>query len=187
MSPAQTGAAMFSVSGDGALVYVPGSAGSAGELRLVWVDRQGQEEFLNVTAARYTRPRISPDGTRVAAEIVGDDGTSAIWVADAIRGTLSRVTAGEASSPVWTPDGQQVVFASLGDGEPGLFRQSFGWGHCRKGGSRSRRCSGWSQRCYSTNSCPRPRPRTTRRRPHGSARPKGPIIVRLAPATPKLN
>ena len=124
MSAGQTGAAMFSVSGDGALVYVPGSAGSAGERRLVWVDRQGQEEFLNVAAARYTRPRISPDGTRVAAEIVGDDGTSAIWVADATRGTLSRVTAGEASSPVWTADGQQVVFASLGDGEPGLFRQS---------------------------------------------------------------
>ena len=125
VSPTQTGAVMFSVSSDGTLVYVPGSAGSAGERRLVWVDRQGQEEFLSVAAAQYERPRISPDGTRVAVEIVGDDGSSAVWVADATRGTLLRVTAGEASSPVWTADGQQVVFASLmGDGEPGLFRQS---------------------------------------------------------------
>ena len=38
----QTGAAQFSVSGDGSLVYVPGSGGSAGgERRLVWVDREG--------------------------------------------------------------------------------------------------------------------------------------------------
>ena len=88
------------------------------------MDRQGQEEFLNVATARYRRPRLSPDGTRVAAEIVGDDGTSAIWVADATRGTLSRVTAGAGSSPVWTVEGQDVVFASQGDGEHGLFRQS---------------------------------------------------------------
>ena len=59
-----------------------------------------------------------------SAEILGDDGTSAIWVADATRGTLGRVTAGAGSSPVWTADGQQVVFASPGDGEPGFFRQS---------------------------------------------------------------
>jgi len=118
-----TGAAMFSVSDDGALVYVPGGTDGA-ERSLVWVDRQGREEFLDVEARPYTRPRLSPDGTRVAVEIVGDDGTSSIWVADATRGTLGRVTAGEGSSPVWTSDGQQVVFASLGDGEPGLFRQS---------------------------------------------------------------
>ena len=121
---AATGAVMFGVSSDGALVYVPAGAGGAGERRLVWVDRQGQEEFLNVESAQYVRPRLSPDGTRVAAEIVGADGAGAIWVADATRGTLGRVTAGAGSSPVWTADGQQVVFASPGDGEPGFFRQS---------------------------------------------------------------
>ena len=119
-----TGAMMFSVSGDGTLVYVPGRAVDESERRLVWVDRQGQEEFLNVEAAEYLEPRLSPNGTRVAAEIVGADGTGAIWVADATRGTLGRVTAGAGSSPVWRADGQQVVFASQGDGEPGFFRQS---------------------------------------------------------------
>ena len=116
-----TGAMMFSVSGDGTLVYVPGRAVDESERRLVWVDRQGQEEFLNVEAAEYLEPRLSPNGTRVAAEIVGADGTGAIWVADATRGTLVRVTAGAGSSPVWRADGQQVVFASQGDGEPGFF------------------------------------------------------------------
>ena len=120
-----SGAAQFSVSGDGSLVYVPGSIGSAGALRLVWVDHDGQEEFLDVSAAAYDRPRVSPEGTRVAAEI-DEGGTSSIWTADAIRGTLSRVTSEAANdgSPVWTPDGQQVVFTSDRDGELGFFRKS---------------------------------------------------------------
>ena len=127
MSPGvgTTGAAHFSVSGDGSLVYVPGSIGSAGALRLVWVDHDGQEEFLDVPAAVYVRPRVSPEGTRVAAEI-DEGGTSSIWIADATRGTLSRVTSEAANdySPVWTPDGQQVVFTSDRDGELGFFRKS---------------------------------------------------------------
>ena len=125
-STGNTGAAMFSVSDDGTLVYVPGGASGADRrlVRLVWVDRRGQEELLDVEARPYRRPRLSPNGTRVVVEIVGDDGTGSIWVADATRGTLGRVTEGEGSSPVWTSDGQQLVFASMGDGEPGLFRQS---------------------------------------------------------------
>ena len=121
-----TGAAHFSVSGDGSLVYVPGSGGAAGgERRLVWVDHEGQEEFLGVPAAAYVKPRVSPEGTRVVAQI-DEGGTTSIWIADATRGTLSRVTSEAANdtSPVWTPDGQQVVFTSDRDGELGFFRKS---------------------------------------------------------------
>ena len=123
-STASSGVVMFSVSSDGTLVFVPGTSGSDGDLQLVWVDRQGNEEFLDVEAAPYERPRLSADGTRVAVEIQGDDGTSAVWVADAARGTLLRVTDAPASAPIWTPDGQHLVFASQRDGESGLFRQS---------------------------------------------------------------
>ena len=42
---AATGAAQFSVSNDGSLVYVTG-LGSGGEWGLVWVDHEGQEEVL---------------------------------------------------------------------------------------------------------------------------------------------
>ena len=121
-----SGAAQFSVSSDGSLIYVPGSAGGAGgEWRLVWVDREGQQEALDVPAAAYERPRVSPEGTRVVAEI-DEGGTSSIWIADATRGTLSRVTSEAANdgSPVWTPDGQQVVFTSDRDGGLGFFRKS---------------------------------------------------------------
>ena len=119
-----TGAAQFSVSGDGSLVYVSGG-GPGGELRLLWVDREGQQEFLDVPAAAYVMPRVSPEGTRVVAQI-DEGGTSSIWIADATRGTLSRVTSEAANdtSPVWTPDGQQVVFTSDRDGGLGFYRKS---------------------------------------------------------------
>ena len=82
-----------------------------------------QEEFLDTPAAAYIGPRVSPDGTQVAVRIGEGDG--AIWIADPNRGTLSRVTAeGTAAWPVWTPDGQHVVFTSDRDGEVGLFRKS---------------------------------------------------------------
>ena len=122
---AVTGGMQFSVSGDGALVYVPGRRDLASEQRLVWVGHEGQEEFLDVPAAAYVGPRVSPEGTRVVASIPRASG-SAIWIADATRGTLNVVTTGEANDswPIWTPDGQHVVFTSARDGELGFFRKS---------------------------------------------------------------
>ena len=119
-----TGAAQFSVSRDGTLVYVPGSS-RAGDLRLVWVDHEGEEETLVVPRASYVRPRVSPEGLRVVAQI-REGGTSAIWIADAARNTLSLVTSEGASdeSPIWTPDGQHVVFASDRDGGWGFYQKS---------------------------------------------------------------
>ena len=145
-----TGAAQFGVSGDGSLVYVPGPSGR-GERRLVWVDREGHEEFLNVSEAAYVRPRISPEGTRVVAQI-GEGGTSSIWIADATRGTLSRVTSDAANdtSPVWTPDGRQVVFTSDRDGGLGFYRKAAdGTGEVERlatlEGAAPTRAHGWSR------------------------------------------
>ena len=56
---------------------------------------------------------------------INEGGARSIWVADATRGTLSRVTsAANDTSPVWTPDGQQVVFTSNRGGGLGFFRKS---------------------------------------------------------------
>ena len=126
VSHAQTTAAShFSVSGDGTLVYVPNTGGIGPRKRLVWVDQDGEEEVIAVRVANYRRPRVSPDGTRVAVEIIGISGT-AIWVADVVRGTLDRVTsdAARSTAPVWTPDGKQLVFALARDGAISLARKS---------------------------------------------------------------
>ena len=119
-----TGGAQFSVSPDGTFIYVEGS-GFEGTSTPVWADHTGQEDLLDIPAADYHEARVSPDGTRVAAHVRGDD-TSSIWIADAIRGTLSRVTleAANGFSPIWTPDGQHVVFTSAPDGAFGFYRKS---------------------------------------------------------------
>ena len=58
-----TGAAQFSVSETGSLVYVTG--GDVENGTLVWVDRDGREEALAAEPGSYRHPRISPDGSRV--------------------------------------------------------------------------------------------------------------------------
>jgi serine/threonine-protein kinase len=116
-------AAHFSVSPDGLLAYIPGEAEV--QRSLVWVDRQGREEPVPGAPRRtYVYPRISPDGGSVALDIRDEDRD--IWVWDLTRMTLTRVTADVAAdiSPVWTPDGRRIAFASNRAGPAKLFWQS---------------------------------------------------------------
>ena len=114
-----TGAAQFSVSDTGALLYVTGS--DLAVRTLVWVDRDGREEALAAEPRAYTYPRISPDGGRVALDIRDEE--SDIWIWDFARETLSRFTfdPGRDQYPIWTPDGLRVVFGSEREGTTNLF------------------------------------------------------------------
>ena len=78
-----SGYADFALSGNGTLVYMPGSVGSGATRSLVWVNRQGREEPIKAAPRAYTFPRISPDGTRVALDI--RDQENDIWVWDLKR------------------------------------------------------------------------------------------------------
>ena len=115
----RSGAAHFSVSDTGALVYVTG--GDPAERTLVWVDRDGREETLAAEPRAYRHPRISPDGGRVA--VVVRDPEQDIWIWDFARETLTPLTFGSRNDfyPVWTPDGRQVAFASNRDPPFNLF------------------------------------------------------------------
>jgi serine/threonine-protein kinase len=101
---AATGAAHFSFSDTGSLVYV-NSFEIERARTLVWVDREGREEPLEAEPRPYTYPRISPDGTRVALQI--RDQEQDIWIWDFVRETLTRFTfdAGWDLYSLWTPDG----------------------------------------------------------------------------------
>ena len=114
-----TGAAQFSVSDTGTLVYVAGS--SLEERTLVWVDRQGKKEVLTAEPRAYVYPRISPDGRRLAVDVRDEEDD--IWIWDFGRETLTRLTFGpnRESSPTWTPDGQRVAFSSDRDGSFDLY------------------------------------------------------------------
>jgi serine/threonine-protein kinase len=80
---------------------------------LVWIDRQtGSEQVVLAEPRRYQTPRISPDGTRVAIEIVDDQRD--LWMLDLTDAGSGprRFTLGVARDtfPVWTRDGQRVAF-----------------------------------------------------------------------------
>ena len=71
---AVSGATFLSVSSEGAAVFVKGAPESA--RTLLWVDRDGAARPLGAPPARYTGPRISPDGSRLALSISGNFGVT---------------------------------------------------------------------------------------------------------------
>ena len=120
-----SGAGDFSFSANGSLVYVPGVAATDGPARtLVWVDRQGREEPVGAPPRPYERPRVSPDGARLAVQIA-DPANTDVGIYYLARGTSTRLTTDAArdTHPLWTPDGTQVVFFSNREGAGGVFRR----------------------------------------------------------------
>ena len=114
------GAGDFVVAADGTLAYVDAPDFAAAANTLVWVDRQGREKPLDVPAGPYEHPRVSPDGMRVAV-VTGED----IWVLDLARKMASQLTfaPGPEFAPVWTKDGNRLLFFSPIQ-EAGLFCQA---------------------------------------------------------------
>ena len=117
------GLSAFSLSADGMLAYVRGVNVGERELKeLVWVDRSGRETTISAEPRAYQRPRISPQGDRLAISVY-ESGNQDIWIYDFTRDTLSPLTFDLAldDGALWTPDGQRIVFASNRSGKPGLY------------------------------------------------------------------
>jgi WD40-like Beta Propeller Repeat len=83
--------------------------------QLTWLDRNGRSVGTIGPAGRYLGVRLSPDDNTAAVSRV-DPATyqSKIWLVDLRRGVESRFTFELSfdSSPVWSPDGSRVLFAS---------------------------------------------------------------------------
>ena len=94
------------ISAEGTLVYVaqrdlyPGAD-------LVWVDRSGTEQKLDIGAGSYANPRLSPDGRRLALMIEEN-----LWVYELSDGRADRLTFSSVpkAQPTWSPDGRQVFY-----------------------------------------------------------------------------
>jgi serine/threonine protein kinase len=119
-----TGAAFFSLSDDGSLVFIPGGTTVDVPRVLALADRSGGTKVLPLPPAGYDVPRISPDGKHVAVGI-RDAKDFNIWIYDLEGNTsMRRLTFGGRNQiPAWTPDSKRIVFRSDRDGE-GLYWQA---------------------------------------------------------------
>ena len=98
------------VAASGTLAYLPG--GSEVRNQLVTVDRNGSEAVLVELPGPYMYPRLSPDGRKLAVNLMEAGGAS-IWILDLTSGIRSPLTReGDNLYPLWTPDGQRIVYLS---------------------------------------------------------------------------
>jgi hypothetical protein len=115
------GHAHFAVSHNGTLVSGRGGAWTQSS-RLVLADRAGRSRTL-VEHTGLVAPRLSPDGQRIAVGVSG--ATQQVWIVESSRGTLTRLTTGwDNETPVWTVDGQRVIYFSNREGAGHLYSQN---------------------------------------------------------------
>ena len=114
---------LLNVSRSGSLLYDAGDVYSV-QLDLRWVDRAGATTSFGAPLRGYSAPMLSPDKTRVALHIMAPEGRD-VWVYDLESATQRRLTFDPAPDtvPIWTPDGERIVFESLRDGV-GLYSES---------------------------------------------------------------
>jgi Tol biopolymer transport system component/tRNA A-37 threonylcarbamoyl transferase component Bud32 len=97
----------------------------------IWVAGASGENAHRITMPegqfgnwRYTEPRFSPDGGKIAFSSRGNGPYGELHVFDLRSGKLSAVTADGALvlSPVWSPDGRFIYFASSRGGTMNIWK-----------------------------------------------------------------
>lgn len=113
--------AFFSASDNGILSYQAGGSGSVS--RLAWLSREGKQISALGEQLPYFAPRLSTDGLRLA--VVIEEPSVNIWLYELPRGVNTRFTTGSGpdTSPVWSPDGSRIVFASARKGPFDLYQK----------------------------------------------------------------
>jgi Tol biopolymer transport system component len=121
-----SGAADFSVSDNGVLVYMR----YTGRSQLAWVDREGRQTgTIGPDNALGKSGRISPDGRYVAApKFDVERSAHDIWLFETGSDAGRRLVSGPgmAGAPVWSPDSRRIAFLRAVGGPPTMFVRGLG-------------------------------------------------------------
>jgi serine/threonine protein kinase/Tol biopolymer transport system component len=119
--------ARYTVSANGVLAFVQG--GEADTIQLTWRDRFGKPVGIAGPPDRWTNFKLSPDERSAALSREEPNRLHTIWILDLVNGATSRFVAdGDNLSPVWSPDGKQLVYTSVRNGLMFLLRPVGGTG-----------------------------------------------------------
>jgi Tol biopolymer transport system component len=121
---ASQASALFSASQTGILVY---QAGALQLSQLVWFDRDGNQLESLGEPGTYYRPRLSPDGRRVAVDKSDLQNNGDIWIYELSRPGSTRFTfdQGDETAPLWSPDNSRIAFtSSLGRSVSDLYQKA---------------------------------------------------------------
>lgn len=104
---------LFSASENGLLIYQTGNVQIGS--KLITMDRSGKSLGMVGDIGEYIGFRISPDGQRIGLSVFDQKSrNNDVWIYEIRRGLKTRFTFDPAAefNPVWSPDGNQVVFSS---------------------------------------------------------------------------
>jgi Tol biopolymer transport system component/predicted Ser/Thr protein kinase len=117
--------ATFSVSQNGVLVYL--SRGRQSGSNLIIYDRSGKPIRAVGEIGNYMGVRFSPDAQRIAVDLFDPQSRqNDIWVYELARDVRTRLTfnLGGNRFPIWSPDGDHLVFQSNRDGHLDLYQKA---------------------------------------------------------------
>jgi serine/threonine protein kinase len=121
-----TGWAGYTASQTGVVAVELGSSLAFLQRQLVWYDRSSKKLEPIAEPGAYATIALSPDAKSVALE-KRDPETSAtdLWLMDLGRGVTTRLTSNPLwdQAPVWSPDGNDIVFFSNRTGTGDLYRK----------------------------------------------------------------
>jgi Tol biopolymer transport system component len=116
----------MSVSDNGVLIW---QGDRQREYQLVWFDRQGKQLGVSGPPMKVSigqAPGLSPDDKRIVIHRVDPQSQNQdIWVIDIARDLPTRLTSDPATEqlPIWSPDGDYIVFDAIRSGVRGLYKK----------------------------------------------------------------
>ncbi len=116
---------LFSASEEKILIYQTGNVQVGSKLTLV--DRAGKSLGMIGDIGEYLPYRISPDNKRIAVGVFDQKfRNNDVWIFEISRGLKTRFTFDPAAenNPIWSPDGNRVVFLSNRKGKADLYIKS---------------------------------------------------------------